>query len=183
LIPHQIIHNFKKKLQRRFTMKSKSLFLVLMTIVLVAFMSGQAMSATPSHLNVSANNIVQVVAKNASAQQFDKWVIQKADGSESDFVVPDGQVLVVTDFYQYQSSDAVNIQVYLTISPTDGSSPSRTVYFIGSTSSAAPFQQTFSDHMTTGFVVPAGWQLDEPHHANFTLAPPVVLQGYFTTVK
>ena len=149
-------------------------------------MSARNPSPVPvfTHLGVNASNLVQITASKTD-DDYDGWTIFRGDGSSEgpgDFVVPAGQALIVTDVFMDSRSTADNLSFSLYISK-DGSG--QMVYHIGSSSGESVFSPTFKDHMTAGFIVPAGWQLDEPTLSSTwgTFKPIIRLQGYFTSVQ
>ncbi len=172
-------------------MKTRTLPLAMLILAFVGFFPGLAMTGsnpapppifqTFTHLGVKASNIVQIET-DFGPGGFEGWIILRANGSTSSFAVPEGQVLVVTDVFLNTVTTATGGGFSLSISKTINGIPThRQVYSFNSTSGETALTKTFQDHMTTGFLVPAGWQLEEPQGSLDT--PSIKLQGYFTSAQ
>ena len=178
-------------------MKVRKLSLVLVTLLCLAFFPGLAMGAsnpapppafqTLTHLGVKPSNLVKISTLTNLGDVIG-WTILRGDGTITDYrtdtnplVVPAGQILVVTDVFNDAFGGGL-LRFSLAISKTvDGTPVTQDVYRFQSESGVTT---TFKDHMTTGFFVPSGWQLNEPvDNATNPFAKFIRLQGYFTSAQ
>ena len=130
-----------------------------------------------THLGVRANQLVQVY------HEFDQngWKIIASDGSVRSFSVPAGQVLIITDFLSESYTTAADAAIFLQIEQPGVEGSTRLVYSYRSTNGG--FADAIHDHMTTGFVVPAGWVLKTPVGIFFSSSIFVRLYGYFAAAS
>jgi hypothetical protein len=141
--------------------------------------------------SVKDKNIVQIFTLSEGSgggpPPYNGWKVLSGDGTVTDYrdaenplVVPEGTMLVITDFHSDFSTTGDG---YISLEISQGDNRIR-IYTISSSSFATEsrFVNSVHEAMTTGVIVPAGWQLDPPK-SGFLHDPPFQLQGYFTSVE
>jgi len=138
--------------------------------------------------------LVQIFPLNESSggggpPPYSGWRVMSGDGTVTDYrdgvnplVVPEGTMLVITDFH---SSFSTTADGYISLAISQGGGSRTFIYSIGSSSYATEsrFLQSVHESMTTGVIVPAGWELEIPTDTFAVFDPPFQLQGYFTSVE
>jgi hypothetical protein len=141
----------------------------------------------PSHLGVSGKDLVQInTLGEGGPPHYVGWSVLRGDGSITDYlnasnplVPPEGTVLVITDFHtDYITTGPGSISLSISRENTI-----KTIYAVSSYATESLFANTYSDHMTTGIIVPPGWQLDLPEEHVPGFAPPLRLEGYFAVLE
>lgn len=141
--------------------------------------------------SVKDKHIVQIFTLSEGSgggpPPYTGWRVLSGDGTvtnyrdgENPLVVPEGTMLVITDFHSDFSTTGDG---YVTLVISQGEDRIR-IYTISSSNFASEsrFVNSVHEAMTTGVIVPAGWQLDLPT-TGFGHDVPFQLQGYFTSVE
>jgi len=155
-------------------MQSRSLLIMIMTLTALALLihpaTGSAAAVrTPAntHLGVPPDKLVTLVSKNGSIGTVFKRLLPDGalspSGLEMPFIVPSGQVLIVTDI---DVASGVPYQFALVSSN------------ITSGTAVALLDPGTSCHFTGGFAVPAGNGLST---GDIMLDKPVFIRGYLMT--
>jgi len=177
-------------------------WLVVASLALLAGLSGYANAAPnlppplvqlPSHLGVKGADIVQITTTRTAGggpPSYSGWQVLRGNGTLTDYLdsenpltVPAGKVLIITDLYlDFNSTGDGGVELLI----SQGTDESLTrVFAFQANDSVQPsaFASTFREHMTTGFMVPPGWQLELPKVFQINFAIIVRMQGYFATLE
>ena len=150
-------------------MQSKSLLIMIMTLTALALLilpaTGSAAAVrTPAntHLGVPPDNLVTLISVNGVSGSVFKLLKLLGTPSNDPFLVPIGQVLIVTDIDSFHMEIRVSLVTNFT------------------TEAVASVEPGKSYHFTGGFVVPAGGQLST---ADDMVSGTIYIRGYLMAAK